>query len=111
GRRSRSVRVPRGCGVTITERGFEDAITASLVQTGGYRVCKWGTHADWVADFDRALGLDTAELFAFIAETQPTAWERLVAVHGGEDGARTQFGERLAKELDERGAGHILRQG
>src|SRR5205823_4055225 len=56
-------------------------------------------------------GLDTAELFAFIAETQPTAWERLVAVHGGEDGARTQFGERLAKELDERGAVDILRHG
>jgi type I restriction enzyme R subunit len=97
--------------VTIAERSFEDAITASLVERGGYRVCKWGTHAEWVADFDRARGLDTAELFAFISETQPTAWERLVAVHGGEEGARTQFAERLAKQLDERGSVDVLRHG
>ena len=73
--------------MTVAERGFEDAITSSLVEAGGYRVCKWGTHADWVADFDRSRGLDTAELFVFLAETQPKAWERLVAVHGGENGA------------------------
>jgi type I restriction enzyme R subunit len=97
--------------VTIAERGFEDAITASLVEAGGYRVCKWGTHPDWVGDFDRLRGLDTAGLFAFIAETQPKAWERLVAVHGGEDGARTQFADRLAKQLDERGTVDVLRHG
>jgi type I restriction enzyme R subunit len=97
--------------VTIAERGFEDAITASLVDSGGYRVCKWGTHAEWMVDFDRVRGLDTTELFAFIAETQPTAWERLVAVHGGEPGARTQFTDRLAKQLDERGTVDVLRHG
>ena len=61
------------------ERGFEDAITASLVEAGGYRVCKWGTKPEWAADFDRVRGLDVAELFAFIAETQPktrTAWSK-----------------------------------
>jgi type I restriction enzyme R subunit len=93
------------------ERGFEDAITASLVEAGGYRVCKWGTKPEWAADYDRARGLDLAELFAFIAETQPKAWERLVAVHGGADGARTQFAERLAKQLDERGTVDVLRHG
>lgn len=97
--------------MTIAERGFEDAITASLVDGGGYRVCKWGTHSQWVGDFDRARGLDTAELFAFIVETQPTTWERLVDVHGGEDGARTQFADRLAKQLDERGTVDVLRHG
>jgi type I restriction enzyme R subunit len=97
--------------VTVAERGFEDAITASLLEDGGYRVCKWGTHADWVADFDRARGLDTAELFTFIAETQLTGWERLVAIHGGEDGARGQFTDRLAKQLDERGTIDVLRHG
>jgi hypothetical protein len=61
-------------------------------------------------DFDRARGLDTAELFAFIAETQPKAWERLVAVHGGE-GRAQQFGDRLAKQLDERGTVDVLRHG
>lgn len=97
--------------MTVVERGFEDAITVSLVERSGYRVCKWGTHTDWVGDFDRVRALDTAELFAFIAETQPKAWERLVAVHGGEDGARSQFADRLAKQLDERGTVDVLRHG
>ena len=97
--------------MTVTERGFEDAITASLVESGGYRVCKWGTHPQWNAHFDRAHGVDTAELFPFIAKTQPTVWERLVAVHGGEDGARLQFTDRLAKQLDERGTVDVLRHG
>jgi len=93
------------------ERGFEDAITASLVEAGGYRVYKWGTKPEWAADFDRVRGLDVAELFAFLAETQTTAWERLVAVHGGADGARTQFADRLARQLDERGTVDVLRHG
>ena len=93
------------------ERGFEDAITGSLVEAGGYRVCKWGTKPEWAADFDRVRGLDTAELFAFLAETQPVAWERLVAVHGGLDGARAQFAERLSKQIDERGTVDVLRHG
>jgi len=95
----------------VDERGFEDAITGSLVEQGGYRVCKWGTKPEWAADFDRVRGLDTAELFAFIEETQPKAWERLVAVHGGVDGARQQFADRLAKQLDERGTVDVLRHG
>jgi type I restriction enzyme, R subunit len=93
------------------ERGFEDATTSSLVESGGYRICKWGTKPEWSADFDRVRGLDVAELFAFVSETQPKAWDRLVAVHGGADGARTQFAERLAKQLDERGTVDVLRHG
>jgi type I restriction enzyme R subunit len=95
----------------VDERGFEDAITTSLLDQGGYRVCKWGTKPEWAADFDRVRGLDTAELFGFIAETQPKAWERLVAVHGGPGGASQQFADRLAKQLDERGTVDVLRHG
>jgi type I restriction enzyme R subunit len=93
------------------ERGFEDAITGSLVEAGGYRVCKWGTKPEWVGDFNPKLGLDTAELLAFVEETQATAWKRLVEVHGGPDGVLQQFGPRLAKQLDERGAVDVLRHG
>lgn len=93
------------------ERGFEDAITDSLVSVGGYRVCKWGTKPEWAGDWDAIRGLDTAELFAFIAETQPKEWAKLVAVHGGEAQARVQFAERLAKQLDERGTVDVLRRG
>ena len=62
-------------------------------------------------DFNPKLGLDTAELLAFIAETQPTAWKRLLEVHDGPDGVLQQFGDRLAKQLDERGAVDVLRHG
>ena len=93
------------------ERGFEDAITASLVEAGGYRVCKWGTKPEWAGDFNPKLGLDTAELLAFIADTQPAAWKRLLEVHDGQDGVLQQFGDRLAKQLDERGAVDVLRHG
>ena len=93
------------------ERGFEDAITASLVEKGGYHVCKWGTKPDWVGDFNPKLGLDTTELLAFIAETQPAVWKRLVEVHDGPNGVLEQFGDRLAKQLDERGAVDVLRHG
>ncbi len=61
------------------ERGFEDTICSSLVASGGYRLCKWGTKPEWAPDFDRARGLDTTELFAFLAETQPRTWQRLAA--------------------------------
>ncbi len=93
------------------ERGFEDAITAALVEVGGYRLNKWGTSVEWAADFDSVRALDTAELFAFIADTQPKSWERLVAVHGGEAGARAQFADRLGKQIDERGTVDVLRHG
>ena len=93
------------------ERGFEDAITGSLVEAGGYRLCKWGTKPEWAGDFNAKLGLDTAELLAFIAETQPMAWRRLLEVHSGADGVLHQFGDRLAKQLDERGAVDVLRHG
>ena len=84
--RHRPARDPRSRRVKPDERGFEDAITGSLVEAGGYRVCKWGTKPEWAGDFDPKLGLDTAELLAFIAETQPAAWKRLLEVHGGPDG-------------------------
>jgi type I restriction enzyme R subunit len=56
-------------------------------------------------------GLDTAELFVFLAATQPQAWERLVGVHGGAEGAHAQFTDRLSRQLDERGAVDVLRHG
>ena len=93
------------------EHGFEDAITASLVEAGGYRTCKWGTRPEVAADFDRVRGLDVAELLGFIAETQPKAWKRLCEVHGGEAGSRVVFADRLAKQLDERGTVDVLRHG
>ncbi len=96
----------------INEKLFEDAITDHLVQKGGYRVCKWGTTPEWSTDFSATLGVDTAELFAFIEATQPTAWAALVKVHGGNpDTARTKFATRLAAKLDQDGTLDVLRHG
>ena len=62
--------------------------------------------------FDPALGLDTAELFAFIGATQITKWEKLLGRYGNDpDAAQRGFAKRLAAELDARGTVEVLRQG
>ena len=90
------------------ERAFEEYIARSLTERSGYRAVK---HGNALGDFDAGLGLDTAELLAFIEETQPEAWERLARLHGGDAKARGRFADRLAKELDARGTVDVLRHG
>ncbi len=86
------------------ERGFEDAIEASLV-AGGYL-------RSLPANFDRILGLDTAELFAFLGATQAREWESLLGRYGNDpDAAQEGFVRRLAAELDRRGSVEVLRHG
>ena len=87
------------------EHLFEDAIEDSLVGGGGYRRSE-------PANFDPSLGLDTAELFAFIGATQPKEWESLRGRYGNDDeAAQKGFGKRLASELDNRGTVDVLRHG
>ncbi len=94
------------------ERGFEDTITASLVEAGGYRHCLRGANIEGgLTTFFEQWGIAFGELFEFIAETQPQAWKRLLEVHDGEGNVRHQFGDRLAKQLDERGTVDVLRHG
>ena len=59
----------RRCMKPIDERPSRTEIAASLVDAGGYRVCKWGRSPSGRPTSTR-LGLDTVELFAFIEETQ-----------------------------------------
>jgi type I restriction enzyme, R subunit len=87
-----------------TERKFEGAIEAWLIERGGYRKGDPRT-------FDRTLGLDPAEVLAFVAQTQPDEWRELTGRHGGEDNARASFLKRLAAEIDERGTVDVLRHG
>lgn len=89
--------------MSVDEKGFEAAIEAGLL-AGGFLKSD-PTH------FDASLGLDSAELCAFISATQPKAWAELSARHGGDEKARTNFARRLAKELDARGAVDVLRHG
>jgi type I restriction enzyme R subunit len=90
--------------VRASERTFEGAIEAWLLEHGGYR--KGDPHA-----FDVALGIDPGEVLAFVRATQEAAWTSLAARHGGEAAAETNFLRRLAKELDERGTVDVLRHG
>lgn len=61
--------------------------------------------------FDRDLGLDTAELFAFLGATQGDEWERLVQRHGSVETAQRKFAHRVAAEIDSRGTVDVLRRG
>ncbi|MGF1472938.1 MAG: DEAD/DEAH box helicase family protein [Rubrobacteraceae bacterium] len=90
------------------ERAFEDHITRSLLENSGYREIKAGNAS---GDFDPDLGLDTTELFAFIQETQPEAWELLVKRRGDAARAREGFLDRLTDQLDTRGTLDVLRHG
>ena len=94
------------------ERLFEEAITSWLAHEGGYRAVKFGNRPEFKAEFDAALGIDLAELFAFIDETQPDEWARVVKAHGGQEAtARTKFAKRLTDQVDERGILDVLRHG
>ncbi len=73
--------------MAVDETGFEMFITDWLVTNGGWDAVKVGNHAGEPGrpgDFDPVLGLDTAELFAFIGTTQGTAWNKLRDLHGGD---------------------------
>ncbi|MEH1017139.1 type I restriction endonuclease [Micromonospora sp. CPCC 206060] len=90
-------------GVAHREQSFEAAIEAALLGSGWQR----GT----ASHYHRELGLDTAELFAFIGATQQAAWDRLCAYHANPNDAQRHFVQYLAKQIDERGPLDVLRRG
>ncbi len=73
---------------------FEDAIEKYLIEHGGYRKGNPG-------DFDRHIAFNKNTVLAFLQETQPIAWQKLVAIHGKE--IETKVIQRLYKELELRG--------
>ena len=88
----------------VDERGFEEAIEATLLADGYLKSVP--------SHFDPVLGLDTAELFAFIGVTQGKAWDRILGRYGNDpDAAQRGFARRLAAELDSRGTVDVLRHG
>lgn len=87
------------------ERAFEESIEAYLLEQGGYVKSA-------ASNFDPVLGLDTAELFAFIGATQAKEWTALLGRHGNDaDKAQRDFTRRLAAEIDARGTVDVLRHG
>lgn len=59
--------------------------------------------------YDRERALFPEDVFAWIKETQPNAWEKFANHHGAN--AETEFLKRLAKVLDEEGTLGVLRNG
>ena len=112
--------------VDISERAFEDAIEASLIQdspdtaqngasvvaearrsylnmpSGGYR-------KRLSEDYDRALCLIPRDVLDFVLATQPQEWKRLCQHHGSE--VEQRFLKRLATEIGRKGTLHVLRNG
>lgn len=89
----------------VKESKFEADVVESLVKHGGYTE---GNRED----FDPPSGLDLAQLFTFITETQSKEWALLVSRYGGDEGtARTKLVARLVGVLEKRGTVDVLRKG
>ncbi len=85
-----------------TERAFETYVEEILLTRGGW---KSGTNAEW----DKERAMFPAQVFAFIADTQPKLWAEMKALHAA--GLEALLLNTLDKELDTKGSLHVLRHG
>ncbi|MEY9871119.1 type I restriction enzyme R subunit [Streptacidiphilus sp. MAP12-33] len=86
------------------EKAFEDAVEAGL------RKHDW--ERGLANTYNHELGIDTAELAAFLSASQKNAWLRLQAEYGEDEKASIQrFAKRVAQQIDARGVLDVLRRG
>lgn len=86
-----------------TEFAFEEAVEFQLRQRGWIRGPR---------GYDVELGLATPELWEFVGKTQVKRFEKLIELHGGDQGAAMRaFAIRVANEVDARGVLDVLRYG
>ena len=105
--------------VDVSERAFEDAIEASLLQHGEGVIAEerpsyldmppGGYHKRRDEDYDRSLCLIPRDVLDFVLATQPQEWKRLSQHHGA--AVEEQFLKRLSSEIGRRGALDVLRNG
>ena len=110
----------------ISERAFEEAIECTLLQYGpdacaGDSTAWRETSAPYgetppggyyrrrPEDYDRALCVIPRDVIDYILATQPKEWEKLKQHHGAD--VETRFLNRLASEIERRGALDVLRNG
>ncbi|MFZ3018106.1 MAG: type I restriction endonuclease [Gallionella sp.] len=85
-----------------TERAFESHVEEMLLKQGGWLP---GTNAEW----DKERALFPIRVFAFIEATQPKLWAEMAAMHG--PNLQPMLLDALVKELEIKGALHVLRHG
>ena len=105
--------------VDVSERAFEDAIEACLLQHSGGAVAEerasyldmppGGYQKRRDEDYDRVLCLIPRDVLDFVLATQPQEWKRLAQHHGAQ--VEEEFLKRLASEIGRRGALDVLRNG
>ena len=105
--------------IDVSERAFEDAIEASLLQQvqgqigdirSAYLDTKPGGYNKRLSeDYDPALCLVPQDVLDFVLATQPREWKRLSQHHGEE--VKERFLKRLSSEIGNRGALDVLRNG
>lgn len=85
-----------------TERDFQTAIEDGLIGAGGYakRV---------PTAFDEALALFPGDVIGFLKDSQPAKWSQLESLLG--EKTRATVLDSLSKELEIKGALHVLRYG
>ena len=98
--------------IAVSERAFEDAIEASLLQSGVSG--DWGRKPGGYCkrqpgDYDRELCLLDNDVLSFVQTTQPREWEKLSQRYGTD--AEGEFLAHLSSEIKRRGALSILRHG
>ncbi|MYA61784.1 MAG: type I restriction endonuclease subunit R [Dehalococcoidia bacterium] len=103
----------------VSERAFEDAIEASLLQhSEAYIAVERTSYLDMPPggyqkrrdkDYHRTLCLVPRDVLDFVLATQPQEWKRLSVHHG--DRVEEQFLRRLSSEIGRRGALDVLRNG
>ena len=104
--------------VKVSERAFEDAIEAALLQDVGviaeerasYKEMRPGGYSRHTPkDYDKTLCLIPRVVLDFVLATQPKQWTRLIQHHGNM--VEERFLKRLASEIGRRGALDVLRNG
>ena len=87
----------------VSERAYEDAVEAILNSVG------WSS-AD-TSDYDRSLAVKLDSTIAFIEQSQPKEWGKVLSFYGSEASARANFAKQLDKNLNFNGLVHVLRHG
>jgi len=84
------------------EKAFETYVEEILLTRGGWTS---GSNEEW----DQGRALFPAQVFAFMADTQPKLWAEMQALHAA--GLEALLLNSLVKELDAKGSLHVLRHG